>query len=540
MLSSFDNYSDAQKKIIEAYRKFVAKHKRHPVRADMGKLGFKRDTIRRHFVSMTELRATIKKLFPEDFIEVFDEDLFTPKKFQKLKSEVKKYKRFVITTAVNGCKVHLGFLNSIETYCKRNDAILLIIPSNDPAHNLDNKHGWNFDPILVSKLIVFDDLELNNNLHVSSILIGAKQIDPVTGLDRIGQRDGSFIYASPKQRMRVVPVGKGKLPHVLMTTGALTEADYTTDRFMSERTAYIAASDHILGAIIVELEDDEIFHFRQIQANSQGHFIDLSSCYQGTKITKVCPEAIVLGDWHTGETDPVAKSCWVEIIKELKPETIVLHDIFTARSISHHDNVKLLNKAKKAELGLLNLEQELRLVAEELNELAKLAPNVVIVKSNHDEHLERWLQEGRYQDEPHNMSLGLKLASAYIDGFDPLKWALENIIGLENKNKFRWLARDESFKISKIELGVHGDIGSGGSRGNIKNFETSYGACITGHTHTPQILRGAWIVGTSTYLDLEYNKGSSSWLQTSGLVYPNGSRQLINIIEGEWKLKNAD
>jgi len=85
---------------------------------------------------------------------------------------------------------------------------------------------------------------------------------------------------------------------------------------------------------------------------------------------------------------------------------------------------------------------------------------------------------------------------------------------------------------------VHGDKGPNGSRGSVKSMEVSYGQSITGHSHTPEIVRGAWQTGTSTYLKLGYNKGASSWLQSSCLLYKDGSRQLINVINGKYKLED--
>ena len=68
--------------------------------------------------------------------------------------------------------------------------------------------------------------------------------------------------------------------------------------------------------------------------------------------------------------------------------------------------------------------------------------------------------------------------------------------------------------------------------------ENAYGLSVTGHAHTPEILRGAWQVGTTSKLNLDYTKGSpSSWFQTACLVYPNGSRQLISVVDGKWCTK---
>ncbi len=90
--------------------------------------------------------------------------------------------------------------------------------------------------------------------------------------------------------------------------------------------------------------------------------------------------------------------------------------------------------------------------------------------------------------------------------------------------------------MADIELGAHGDKGANGARGSLLAMENAYGNSVSGHSHTPEILRGAWQVGTTSLLKLEYVKGPSSWMHTSCLVYPNGSRQLINAINGLWRL----
>jgi hypothetical protein len=120
-----------------------------------------------------------------------------------------------------------------------------------------------------------------------------------------------------------------------------------------------------------------------------------------------------------------------------------------------------------------------------------------------------------------------------LDGGDPLKYGVE-MHGLKT-NKVKCLMRDEDFKIARIQLGAHGDLGANGARGSLRAMEAAYGNSVSGHSHSPEILRGAWQCGTSSYLKLSYNRGPSSWMHSSCLVYPNGSRQLINSINGEWK-----
>jgi hypothetical protein len=163
-----------------------------------------------------------------------------------------------------------------------------------------------------------------------------------------------------------------------------------------------------------------------------------------------------------------------------------------------------------------------------------MVDEIVIVKSNHDEFLERYLQEGQYVKDPQNHRLSLMLSLKMLDGEDPLRCGVE-MHGLKS-SKIRWLRRDEDFKVARIQLGAHGDLGANGAKGSLRSTEAAYGNSVSGHTHSSEILRGAWQVGTSSYLKLLYNRGPSSWMHTSCLVYPNGSRQLINSINGRWRL----
>lgn len=525
-------YSEKQDSIIKAYLKLTKEKKCHPSLNELKRVGFTRSMIRESFETLANLRDTAKKAFPEAFAGIIDYELFTPAEFTRLKETVGAYKRFVVTTAVQGCAVHKGFYKSLKNYCKKNDALLLVMLCQDPAAAV----GDTIDPLLNQEEVVFDNIGLNDNIFCNSIKLSAKHIDPLTGLSRLGQRDGSFIYASPKQRLKMVPTSNTKPPVAVMTTGAVTIPNYKTERYLSDRTAVIAHNDHVLGAIVVEIEDDTYFHFRQIQADRSGSFSDLDTYYQGDSTTKMRPEALVLGDWHSGETDPKAKAATFEMIKTLRPRRIVIHDGFNARCISHHEEKNRILRAQRAAKHELSLADELKEYARDLDELSNLTPDleeIVIVESNHDEHLDRYLSECRYVEDPQNHALALRLAAAMLEGQDPVKAGVE-MAGVKS-TKLRWLSRDEDYKIARVELGAHGDRGANGARGSLMSMEAAYGNSISGHTHTPEILRGAWQVGTLSKLKLPYNVGASSWVHTNCLLHRNGSRQLLNIFSGKWR-----
>lgn len=528
-----------KEKMILAYARLCKLLGKYPSRIEFcDGTEYTKDMLTHHHNSLTELKKKAQEKYPEYFKGVLNESIFHPKALRQLESVIKGSKRFVVTTAVTGCPVDKNFLGAIQTYCKEKDAELLVLIASDPAARASKDF---IDPAIPQSAIVVDDVSLNQNIHLNTIKLSAKHIDPITSLTRIGHRQGGFIYASPKQRLKFMPTARVQYTHAIMTTGAITVPNYGTDKYMSDRTAHIAEHDHIMGAVIVEIQDKKKYFFRQVQADTDGSFIDLGVKYDKLGSEECAPEAFVLGDWHSGETDPVARQCWEEICEELKPKYLVMHDAFNGLSINHHEENNTILLAQRAMEGKLDLRKEINVLAKDILDMGSLVDEIVMVKSNHDEFLTRYLQDGKYVHDPLNHRYALDLAAKMLDGKDPLAYAVYDSLGDELMDdkapKIRWLERDENFIIGGVQLGAHGDKGPNGARGSIKSLEKAYGNSVTGHSHSPEILRGAWVVGTSSLLRLSYNVGPSSWMHTSCLVYANGQRQLISVIDGKWRLE---
>lgn len=523
--------SDLQNSIMQVYITLAKELRSFPTRSDLHGVGISRDKIRQAFVSLENLKTIAANEHPELMDVIIDKIFISQEYIDAFETSLKQYNRFVITTAVGGGVVDTKFLKSIKSYCKKNKAELLVLMCEDPSSN--NK--FILPEGLETGQIVFADVSLNDNVMVNTIKLSAKFIDPVTGLSRLGKRTGSFIYASPKQRLKFTPTANQKLPHALMTTGAITLPNYDTKHYLSARTAKIAEHDHVVGAIIVEIQDNEIFHFRQIQAEKDtGYFVDLGVYYKGNKTTKIRPK-VTLGDWHSGETDELAKRASFELIELVKPTSIFIGDGFNGKSINHHEKSRKVTRAISMRNRTLTLADELLVFAGDLAYLKERTDEVVIVKSNHDMFLDEILEDGRFIHDPMNYGICAKLASAMIDGHNPLQYAVEELFKL-SKDKLKWLNLDEDYIFAGIQLGAHGHRGPNGTRGSLSNLEESYGKCVVGHSHVPGILRGAYQVGTLSHLRVGYNHGASSWFHTNCLIYPNGSRQLINIIDGSWRL----
>lgn len=488
----------------------------------------------RPFENWPALHAAVRAAHPEAFADIAIDGLVTGglarKRQRELAHLVSKRQRFVITTAVEGCRVSPPFLAALQYYARENAAEILILISADPASmRSPGGHGYLAKELATYPLIT-TDTAINEQVFLSSIEISAKQIDPSTGLGRIGQRHGSFIYASPKQRLVTVPTGNQKFPRLVTTPGAVTLPDYRSELYMSKRTAYLAKHDHVLGALILEL-DGAAYHLRHVQAAEDGSFIDLGQEWSGTAVRSVRAEALIPGDIHVGDTDPAVWTAVTQVAATVRPLRLILHDLFNGSSLNPHHAKRTIDKALAR--AHLSLAQEAQLVAQWLLANITLAPELIVVKSNHDEFLERYLQACDFRHDPANYRLGLYLATCLHDGIDPLKAACDQAAGKEIP--VRWLQRDEDYRIAGVQLGAHGDLGANGARGTLTALEQAYGECIVGHSHVPGILRGAMQTGTSTGLRLEYTQGPSSWLQSMAVLYSTGAKQLINVINGRWR-----
>jgi hypothetical protein len=531
-----------EKKVAEIVKQYadIARVKNSVTMNDMIDSGYSRDTVVHYFRNLQRLNLQARIAHPDSFFDVDINDVRTPERIQKLHDAIDQHKRFIVTTAVTGCQIDTDNLAAMKNYCKRMDAHILVLVASDPAHNKfapGAKYGT-IDLNLIDDddvSIVFEDIKLNSNLHISTIKLAAKQIDQTTGMIRIAANKGSFIFASPKQRLKAVPAAMGKIPYVVMTTGAITEADYMTDNYMSQRTAWIAGEDHMLGGLILEIEDDDIYYYRQFQNDENGSLIDLGIQYNWDETTEEVSPVLIGGDWHSGSTDPLSIKCKKEMIRQMGIKKFFMHDGFDAVPINGHEEKDVILKAQRAAAGELSLEDALVKFAEDINMLLDEVDELVVVKSNHDDMLDRYLRKGHYTTDHQNHRLALDLAAQLIDGNDPLIYAAGRF-GVKDMSRVKWLKLDEDYKIAGIQLGAHGHKGANGARGSLKQMEVCYGQSVTGHAHTPEIIRGAWQTGTSTVLRLSYNSGPSSWMQTDCLVYPNGARQLINIINGKWHM----
>ncbi len=530
--------------ISEAYLEFVKTNSKLPTTTDFIKLEISRDAIRHHYGNITNLHDEMRETHRDIIAEyvVTEHTVFSERRITELEEDLLNYKKFVVTTVVSGKAVNLDFYNSIKTYCQVNNAKLICIPCQDVVSRNRDMNEWTFPVALKDENFVHRDTSLNENLFISSIKMSAKHIRPITGIGRIGQRNGSYIFASPKQFLEYVGSSSDgdKMPNAVMTTGAITANDYSNDRYMSDRTSYIAENDHVFGAIVVDIESEKRFHFRQIQADSvDGSFYDLAVKYNADGTTEKVSPDLIMGDLHAGEHDPVIFSQTLDMIKELDINNVYVHDAFSGYSVTHYDENSPHKKAKKVMNNMNKFIDEVEIGAGLFSQILSMAKGKIFrVKGNHDEWFERYLERGAYVDDPVNHYEALDYAKLYLAGIEPLPFAYADFLSDDEIERIEFLTRDDDRKVGGVELAKHGDICQNGSKGSLIGAEKAFGDCVIGHSHTAAIHRSVYRVGTSTLMKLSYTSGPSTWTWTHCLVYPNGARQLITFVPGEnitWK-----
>jgi len=188
-----------------------------------------------------------------------------------------------------------------------------------------------------------------------------------------------------------------------------------------------------------------------------------------------------------------------------------------------------------------SIPKELQLTCDYVNRYGAGRENVII-PSNHNEGLERWIRETEWKNDPSHMEFYLETAlemvrrtemtefGAHVQ--DPFAYWAEKYLTVPH----RLLERDQSYAVHDIELGMHGDIGPNGARGSLANLKRIGVKSVIGHSHSPGIEDGCFQTGTNSKLRLQYNRGPSSWMHTNCVIYANGKRSLLHVIDGKWAL----
>lgn len=458
----------------------------------------------------------------------------------KQKQHDKTKNRFIVTWAQNNTPIHKQFMKNMEAYAKEINADIHVILGRykNPTSVFTDKDVEHW----ADEVLPYADAN-RHDIHkyvsiLSDIKIQPTATNPMTGMQGVSGIN-SCVFGSPKVQMEMIPVLEGSIPKMMVTTGSVTLKNYTDSKSGKKGEFH-----HTYGFTIIEIKDKDVFFIRQVTADDKtGAFNDLYNRVENGEVKPIkSVAAIVLGDLHYGHHDPQVLDSTFKLMDRLEPEHVILHDVFDGDSISHHQLKDSFVQYGKEVHGTNSLKREVNLMLDELKRFEKFK-NVVIVRSNHDDFLDRWLKNEDWKKQP-----TMKNAPEYMrySGLLLGQYAEnpENVIGVipalinERFPKFKTLGRGSSYKVKSWELGQHGDIGSNGSRGSLVQFRKLNTKIVVGHYHSPGRKDGALAVGTSTKLRVSYNMGPSSWLQSHVLIGNDGRAQHINFINGEYTTLN--
>lgn len=438
-------------------------------------------------------------------------------------------KRFIITWAQSETDIHNEAWKNLKVYAKSIKAEILVIcgryanptslnkskaiESNEKSKNLWHKE---LRPYLYAS---------RQNIHeylcvLADVKVQPTAITPLSGFNGITALE-SCIIGHPHLHFKSLPILPSYPHKVLLTTGAITLPNYTDTKSGKKGEFH-----HTLGFAIVEL-DGEHFHVRQVQFNKDGSFYDLDKYVNGEVIQSNNYPAIVLGDLHLGVENKDLIDKTFNLIDNIKFDKIILHDVFDGSSINHHELKNPFLLLDKENDGKLSLGSELEYILSWFRNRSKY--NFVSIMSNHNDFVDRWLMNSDWRVIP-NKELYLRLAMLKVKNMNK---SIINLLLSDFKNVTCY-EYGESFRMLGFELGLHGDKGANGSRGSANQFRDLNTRTITAHSHTPSRQLGSIIVGTSTHLNLGYNIGLCSWMNTHAIIYPNGKASLINFINGKF------
>lgn len=444
------------------------------------------------------------------------------------KRVLSKKKYYIITCEQNETPIHLPFWENVLAYKEFLGAELSVILGrykNPTSVFQDAEHeNWN---TITKPYWDASRHDIHKYLTVlADVKISPTRKYPLTGLQGLSQGK-SIIVGHPKLHMKTEATLNNYAKKMLFTTGVITKPNYTDSGIGA-----ISEGVHKYGFVIVEIENDDVFYIRQVEADKDGNFIDL--CYNvfDKKVETIREsKGLICGDTHFGHLDPKIDKANDVICNYFNVPQLVLHDLPDGESCNNHIIKSPIEQYKRLQEGKHLIEKELEDTGNWLEN--KLKFNPIVPQANHNNRFDRILDHDWRKDIPNSLFY-FKYTTAVMEGKASngvFPYYLENRFG----DKVKCLDYQDSYKIGKYECSQHGDWGTNGSKGSPVSFRNLDIPIILAHTHTPFRADDCFYVGTNTYLNLGYNeKGASSWQHANVLIANNGIAQHIIFVKGKF------
>lgn len=329
-----------------------------------------------------------------------------------------------------------------------------------------------------------------------------------------------------------------------VSTGTVTQPSYTP-----RASGRKALFHHTYGALLVQIDTDGEIFFRHLLADSDGNFQDLDvKVTDGVVTTGHRVAAVTWGDIHFEQLNStVALRSWGfdmqsraiiandNILDRLRPEYQFLHDTLDFRRRNHHGIKDPHQRAAVRAVGSECVEDEVRDAAAFANAVRRDWCQTVMVESNHDAALAKWLKDPEGALDAHNAwywhDLNADWHRAIRDNVVDFNIVRQGMRRAGLADDIQFVSSGGSYVVGDVECGLHGDLGVGGTRGSPNQYRRFGPKTSSGHTHTPKIVEGVYVAGVSANLDQGYNRGPTTWAHAHIVQYGNGKRAMLILSE---------
>lgn len=443
------------------------------------------------------------------------------------------------TYIISAWEVRVGvdhkFVKTLQRLAEYHSAELLLVPCLES--------DLPFIPKELSEVftIVTEDIQFNENLRLRYVETNALVQSPLSG--HAGAYPTSSIIPGLVKELRSEPsvsyikqcMSTGSVGYLNASTRDYSEieGEGILKRLKAVRTrrngkaSAIAANYVTPSALIVDVLDKKTFLTRFVTSYDNGIVYDLDRKFNPEGSEKIQPAAILLGDLHAYNVDPVALTASKDMIQSLKPKEVILGDAFDGASVNYHEVASAVKFANAP-----TIREEADVTMSLIKEFCDMSEKVVYLQSNHCNFLIKFLDTSERLWRLHKnyeMSCGLQLFRLHT-GLHPVVKLLE----LSKFDNLQFVSERDNYFVNKV-LVKHGHEGSGGGRVGFNALSRIYNYYACGHEHAPKVFRNAMCVGLLGRLDMEYVVGVNAMAFANGLIHNDGSTQLLNIIGSKWR-----
>ncbi len=449
--------------------------------------------------------------------------------------------RVILTSAQDDTPVHKPFLRNLEAYADYLGAHIAVGGCTYQKGLFeDHAAASGVFASEIREYMVYDRARFGPNLlFVSDANVLPTAANPLNGWQT---SNGGRHVIVPHARIALesIPRMVDQAPRYAITTGCCTVPSYAP-----RAAGRKAIQHHTYGALLVEIDTDGEVFFGQLIADETGAFQDLDIFVEDGVVNHGYRVAsIAWGDIHHDQLDQsIALACFgydrerlqfidrPNILDRLKPYYSFLHDTLDFRWRNHHNIHDPISMSKMAARGTVSVEREITEAMAFANGLRRDWCETLIVESNHDSAVAKWLlaDDGRY--DPENAYLWHRLNADWHDAvrrlddnFNPTEHSFRSM-GLSSNVVF--LPAGGSCVIQGVEHSLHGDLGIGGSRGSPLQYRRFGTKVTSGHTHTPRIADNSFVTGLCAKQKQGYNLGPTTWGPASVMLYMTSIRAML-------------